>query len=101
VCAILAVGASAYLWIPMVAEAPLTSRMSLVRSQEEIPLYRTNAALMGAWIPAGVRRVRLEFRPLWWRESLGLSALAWVGILGRVLVAMHQGRRRRERRGAA
>jgi hypothetical protein len=68
---------------------------------EEIPLYRTNGALMGAWIPAGAHRVRLEFQPLWWRESLGLSAVAWAGILGWTLVLMRQRRRRRESRGAA
>jgi len=43
---------------------------------EEIPLRRTDLALMGTWIPAGRHRLVLEFRPLHWRTALTISMLS-------------------------
>ncbi|MBI2080112.1 MAG: hypothetical protein HYT86_00025 [candidate division NC10 bacterium] len=42
----------------------------------EIPLHRTDLALMGAWIPAGKHHLMLEFRPLHWRTALTISMLS-------------------------
>lgn len=47
----------------------------------EIPLRRTDLALMGAWIPAGRHRLVLEFRPLHWRTALTISILSGVAFL--------------------
>lgn len=38
-----------------------------------LPLYRTNVAFMGTWIPAGTHRLVLGFRPLHWYVALGIS----------------------------
>ncbi len=43
---------------------------------EDLPLYQTNLALMGASIPAGKQELILRFRPLHWPWALSISALA-------------------------
>ena len=41
-----------------------------------LPLFRTNLALMGAWIPPGKHRLALEFRPRQWRTGMAISVLS-------------------------
>lgn len=47
----------------------------------EIPLRRTDLALMGASIPAGRHRLVLEFRPIHWRTALTISILSGIAFL--------------------
>ena len=47
----------------------------------EIPLRRTNLALMGAWTPAGRHRLVPELRPLHWHTALTISMLSGVAFL--------------------
>jgi len=50
------------------------------------PLFRTDLALMGTWLPAGKHQLVLVFRPLYWRAALGISLfcggvfLTWVAV---------------------
>ncbi len=46
-----------------------------------IPLFKTDVALMGASIPGGEHRLTLRFRPLGWRLGLGMTALSGVMIV--------------------
>jgi hypothetical protein len=48
---------------------------------QDLPLYRADLALMGAWIPAGKHRLVLEFRPLYWSTGLGITILSGAVIL--------------------
>jgi uncharacterized membrane protein YfhO len=41
-----------------------------------IHLYRTDVALLGAWIPAGRHRLVAHFEPLGWTASLWITALS-------------------------
>ena len=51
------------------------------------PLYRTDLALMGTWLPAGKHQLVLVFRPLYWRAALGISLFC--GALFLMWVAVH------------
>ena len=42
----------------------------------EVPLYRTNLALLGLPIPPGSHQLTLEFRPLRWKEGMTISILS-------------------------
>jgi hypothetical protein len=44
-------------------------------------IYKTNVALMGAFIPAGDHTLQLTFRPLLWTTSLVISAVALLAVL--------------------
>jgi hypothetical protein len=58
---------------------------------QELPLVRTNIALMGAWISPGNHELRLQFRPMHWGVALGISLLSGVSLLAlAVVVAMRQ-----------
>jgi hypothetical protein len=57
------------------------------------PLYRTNLALMGAWLPAGRHRLFLAFRPLHWRAALGISVFSWTAFLAWLLAYVVRSRR--------
>jgi len=48
----------------------------------ELQLYRTNFALLGAWIPPGSHRLVLSFRPLLWSWGLGISLFSGCLFLG-------------------
>ncbi len=59
------------------------------------PIYSTDIALRGVMVPAGVHRVRMEFRPLILPISLGISIatailLAILGFGMRLIVHRHQ-----------
>jgi hypothetical protein len=47
----------------------------------DLRLFRTNLALLGAWIPSGQHRLHLEFRPLYWESGLAVSALSAITLL--------------------
>jgi hypothetical protein len=55
---------------------------------QPLEIYKTNIALMGAFIPAGDHTLELTFRPLLWRTSLGISAIALVAVLAAGLIAI-------------
>lgn len=42
----------------------------------ELPLWRTDVALMGAWLPAGAHHLTLSFRPAGWAAGLAITALS-------------------------
>jgi hypothetical protein len=44
--------------------------------ENEIHLFQTDLALLGAWIPPGEHRLVLRFRPLYWSLALGISVLS-------------------------
>jgi hypothetical protein len=55
-----------------------------------LPLVPCDLALMGAWIPPGVHRVALRFRPLHWPLALGITGaflVLWVLAIGTSLRA--------------
>jgi hypothetical protein len=57
------------------------------------PLYRTNLALMGSWLPAGRHRLFLAFRPLHWRAALGVSVFSWTAFLAWLVAYLVRARR--------
>jgi hypothetical protein len=61
-----------------------------------LKLYRTDYALMGAWIPPGRHRLEINFRPLLWPMALWISGASGVVFLG--LLAAHMVRERHRRR---
>jgi hypothetical protein len=44
---------------------------------EDIPLWQTDVAFMGTWIPSGKHELDLAFRPPGWSLGLGISGLAF------------------------
>src|SRR6185436_8149913 len=49
-------------------------------------IYKTNVALMGAFIPAGDHTLQLTFRPLLWTTSLVISAIALLAVLAAAVI---------------
>jgi uncharacterized membrane protein YfhO len=43
---------------------------------EELKLYRTDIALMGAWIPPGKHKIELRFHPVYWHVAAGITAVS-------------------------
>jgi len=46
-----------------------------------IPVYRTDLAIMGVWIPGGEHRLVMEFRPVFWKSALGVSVATGIAFV--------------------
>ena len=53
-------------------------RATVDRKQAQV--YRTNLTLMSVQVPAGRHRIELDFYPLYWELSLGITLVAWIAL---------------------
>jgi hypothetical protein len=47
----------------------------------ELPLHRTDVALMGVFVPSGKHKVELHFHPMYWTVALGTSTVSGIAFL--------------------
>ncbi|MEK7858456.1 MAG: hypothetical protein AAB320_04860 [Elusimicrobiota bacterium] len=55
-----------------------------------LPLYKTDVALLGAWVPPGEHRLSLHFEPVGWRLGLAVTAASLVFLLVAALAKIHE-----------
>ncbi len=55
-----------------------------------VKLHKTNAALMGTWIPKGRHRLMLSFKPLYWQPAIQISAVSIALFLAGLVVVVRK-----------